>query len=989
MPDIDLDFDDRRRPDVLAYIVSRFGADKVAQIITYTTIGSRSAARDSSRVLDFPYQLGQKIVDAMPPLRMGRDTPIAACMLPERPENDPAGWDRAAPLRELASTDRNVQDVLLIAQGLEGRVRQDGLHAAAVVISDRPLQELIPVQRKPLPGSKNGELGPLTTQYDMHAIEELGLLKMDCLGLRNLTVIQDTLDMIEETAGIKYELLEIPLDDAATYRLISTNAIGVFQLEQPDIRRFAQALNPQNFDDIGALNALYRPGPMGTGMHIDYADRRNGRKHDWEPMHPATADILEPTFGLMVFQEQMMQVAQKLAGFTSAEADNLRRACGKKDPVALGKQHDKFVQGCVDQGFGKQVGEQVFQTILPFSDYAFNKCVTGETKIQLDGRTIEVQELHRRLNSVLPAQQGRTGATAADKYEGPCVCCKQRPAVWRGYCRSCRSYRSKFYSGRPGEGLRSLSLLEDGRIQPSPIKDVHYNGRAPVWTVRLADGSEITGTANHRHRTPDGWKQVRELAVGDSLLTASPHGHPSGQVRRQDAESYRAVPVRIVAIEYAGVQDVYDLEMGSAGHNWVGNGIVTHNSHAYAYGLITYWTAWFKANWPAHYMAALLSSVTDSTERREIYLAECRRMGLVVLPPDINQARGDFWARKAPGGGWELVFGLSGIKGVGGTCVEHLVGLRAAGGPFSDFWDFASRVDSSRVTQPVLEALIAAGAFDSMGYSRKGLTKAAPDIMREQQQHTKQVSSGVQFLFDEPPARGGKIDKTEWPKRTLQSKERAVLNTYVTSHPLDDLLPVLQRACDTDVLTMLEDPEGWAEREQVTVGGMIDHRQEKTTKKGKTMGTFSLVGLGGSLEMIVFPTQWAECAGTVTNGEVVKVTGQLRMQEGLKGVAPQFVASAIERIAVAEGPPVRVDVADTDPRRLQSLQIALRRFPGDCPVFLVTPDDKIIALPAHWGCERSAACLKALHEIAGSELAAIAAPAPVAVAGPAAVPSDW
>ncbi|MFS8480526.1 MAG: DNA polymerase III subunit alpha [Acidimicrobiia bacterium] len=370
MPDIDMDFDSRYRDEMIRYAAERYGRDHVAQIITFSTIKARAAVRDAARVLGYPYAVGDKVAKAMPPLIMGRDTPLYACLEPHPKYED--GYKMAAELREMYESDPDVRKVVDVARGLEGLRRQDGIHAAAVVITRDPLTEYLPIQRKPENGQAPEE-APVVTQYEMHGVEELGLLKMDFLGLRNLDVITDTLELIKQTRGIEVDIDRVPLDDEKTFELLRRgDSIGVFQLEGGPMRALMRSLAPTCFEDVAALVALYRPGPMAANMHNDYADRKNGRK-PVEYLHPDAEEVLGDTYGLMIYQESMMRIAQKFAGYSLAEADNLRKACGKKVRELIAKEREKFIAGCERTGYGAELGKKWFDIIEPFADYAFNK----------------------------------------------------------------------------------------------------------------------------------------------------------------------------------------------------------------------------------------------------------------------------------------------------------------------------------------------------------------------------------------------------------------------------------------------------------------------------------------------------------------------------------------------------------------------------------------------------------------------------------------
>jgi len=369
MPDIDMDFDERYRADVIKYCAERYGSDHVAQIITFSTIKGRQAIRDSARVLGHPYGLGDKVAKLMPQAILGREATLSQCLdAPDaNTEANVRDWyTGAAGLRELYAADAAVREVVDTARGLEGLRRQDSIHAAAVVISPVPLTEIVPVQRK-------GEEAETVTQYEMHAVEELGLLKMDFLGLRNLATIERALELIERNTGERIDVDALPLDDPAVYEMLQAgDSMGVFQFEGGPMRALMRNLRPEEFEHLIALNALYRPGPLGAGMHTEYADRKNGRSAV-EYLHPNLETILQDSFGIMVYQEQVMQAARAMAGFSMAEADMLRKAMGKKIPSVMREQEEKFVAGCIAQGHPEQLGKELFGFIEHFAGYGFNR----------------------------------------------------------------------------------------------------------------------------------------------------------------------------------------------------------------------------------------------------------------------------------------------------------------------------------------------------------------------------------------------------------------------------------------------------------------------------------------------------------------------------------------------------------------------------------------------------------------------------------------
>ena len=365
MPDIDLDFDERRRSEMIRYATTKYGEDRVAQIITYGTIKSKQAIKDSTRVLGYPYVVGEKLTKALPPSVMGKDISLSGVF---DPKNDRYG--EAGEFRTLYETDSDSKRVVDTARGLEGLKRQWGVHAAGVILSREPLLDVIPIHRREADGA-------IITQFDMGACEATGLLKMDFLGLRNLSVLDDALINIKNNQGIEVVLEDLTLDDKKTYELLSRgDTLGVFQLDGGPMRALLRSMSPDSFQDISAVIALYRPGPMGENAHNNYADRKNSRK-PVEAIHPelvdALSEILGDTYGLIVYQEQVMAIAQKVAGFSLGRADLLRKAMGKKDKNILDKEYVPFEAGMRKNGYSTTAIKRLWDVLIPFSDYAFNR----------------------------------------------------------------------------------------------------------------------------------------------------------------------------------------------------------------------------------------------------------------------------------------------------------------------------------------------------------------------------------------------------------------------------------------------------------------------------------------------------------------------------------------------------------------------------------------------------------------------------------------
>lgn len=361
MPDIDLDFDERYRGEMIRYVARRYGDDRVAQIITFSTIKARAAVRDSARVLGYPYGLGDKIAKMMPPLVMGRSTPLAACL--EKLPGHEESYKIASALREAYESDVDVKRVVDTALGLEELRRQDSIHAAAVVITRDPLTEHLPVQRK-------GDDAEIVTQFELSAVEKLGLLKMDFLGLRNLSVIERTQELLRKR-DIEVDIDGGSFDDEKTFDLLREGkTVGVFQLEGGQMRSLLRNLKPTSLDDIAAVIALYRPGPMANIPH--YVNRKHGRE-EVVYLHPDLEPILKDTYGILVYQESVLEIASQIAGFDMPSADNFRKAVGKKIPKLVREQRDRFIKGCLANGYDREFANDLFALIEPFADYGFNK----------------------------------------------------------------------------------------------------------------------------------------------------------------------------------------------------------------------------------------------------------------------------------------------------------------------------------------------------------------------------------------------------------------------------------------------------------------------------------------------------------------------------------------------------------------------------------------------------------------------------------------
>ncbi len=453
MPDIDIDFSVRGRERVMRYVVEKYGRESVAQIVTFGKMFPRAATRDAARVLGFDYGAGDRLAKLIPDPQQGRPPSFADCLAP------------GEALRKAYDEDGEARQIIDVAKGLEGIVRNSSIHAAAVVIADRPLTDIVPLQLADAGTDENGDRVHRTvTQFSMKPIEEIGLLKMDFLGLRNLDVIEDALDIIERSTGARPDMTTLPLDDERTYEMLARgDSIGVFQFESEGMREALRKVRPTEFNDLVALNALYRPGAMDqipvyargkrSPENINYADER---------LH----QILESSMGVILYQEQAMQISKELAGFSGAKADDLRKAIGKKNREAMAALKPEFVEGCRRSGTSEAVIEFLWTTNERSADYSFNKCADGSTRVRLpDGRRIRLSEAYRL---------------------------------------------------QPRE---LMSMWPDGTIRPHRVARIVKTGRKPLFQLRTAGGRQIKVTAEHRLLTTEGYMAVQDMSVGTELMT--------------------------------------------------------------------------------------------------------------------------------------------------------------------------------------------------------------------------------------------------------------------------------------------------------------------------------------------------------------------------------------------------------------------------------------------------------------------------------------
>lgn len=791
MPDMDIDFDDRRRGEVIDYVREKYGDDRVSQIITFGRMLARAVVRDVGRALGMPYGEVDRIAK-MVPAALGMTLDKALELSPE--------------LKEAYEGRPEIKSLIDLARRLEGLPRHASVHAAGVVIARDPLMDHVPLQRMPD--------GTVVSQFPMNIMEELGLLKFDFLGLRTLSVIEEAARLASEAAGRPVDPYALSLDDGPTYELLGQGeTAGVFQLESGGMRDTLKNLRPTCIEDIIAAVALYRPGPMENIPEFIRSKHEGGIKY----LHPLLEPILKDTYGIMVYQEQIMQVASAMAGFSLGQADILRRAVGKKKKEVLGAQREVFVSGCVKQGHPKKLANELYDLIVKFANYGFNRCLPGDVRV-IDYDSGEPIPLARLV------AEGR------------------RPGV--------------------------LSLGPDGKLRRGQVTGVFTNGVKPVYRLKTASGRTIRASSTHRFLRFDGWAELGDLRPGDPI--AVPRTLAAGSDILWD---------RVVAIEPDGEEETFDLTV-EGDHNFVADDLIVHNSHAAAYGYLAYITAYLKANFPVPFMAALLTSVKDNTDKVAEYIRECRRAGIPVLPPDVNESRADFTVV-----GGRIRFGLAAVKNVGEGAVECIVQARERGGPFTSLMDFLTRVDLRTVNRRAVESLVKAGALDSLGARRSQLLEVLETAMQRAQAGGRRPAGQVS-LFDAPAGgNGGPAidvapemplpDIEEFPHHRLLALEKEVLGLYISGHPLEGREEDLAARTSVTVAGLADLTEGVA----VVVGGLVAAARTVLTRNGERMSFLALEDLTGQVEVVLFPRVLERSADLAREDGTVLVRGRVSWKD--------------------------------------------------------------------------------------------------------------
>ena len=715
LPDIDVDFCERRRGEVITYVTEKYGRENVAQIITFGTMKARAAVRDVGRVMEMPISEVDRVAKLIPnQLEMTLDLAVA---------ENPA-------LKELEQRDPRVKDLLAVARRLEGMTRHASVHAAGVVIAPRALTEFVPLYK-----SQKDE-GEITTQWAMKEIERVGLLKMDFLGLSTLTLLDDAVKHIEETEGVRLDLAAIPMDDAGAYRIFQAGQThGVFQFESSGMREMLRKAKPQCLEDLIALNALYRPGPLRGGVVDDYIARKHGRveiKYDLPQMEP----VLRDTYGVIAYQEQVMRLASELAGYTLGQADELRRAMGKKDAAKMAAKRASFVDGCKANGISEKKATKIFEFIEYFAGYGFPK------------------------------------------------------------------------------------------------------------------------------------------------------------------------------------------------------------AHSTTYALLAYQTAYLKANYPRHFMAALLTIESQSSDKVALYLAECRELGVPMLPADINESQWQFVVQ--PDG---VRFGLGAVKGAGAGAIASILETRRALGRISSMFELAEQIDLRLVNKKVLECLIKAGAFDSLAADgrenyrawRPRLVAGLDRVLDHGGRHQRDRDQGQELLF------GGDTDTSAkqldtvslpavaaWSETEALGYEKEALGLYMSGHPL-------QRFAETLAALGARRPGELTQSEgDVSIGGVVTGLRPLKTKRGDRMAVFMLEDDIAKVEAVVFPEAFEKHGGLVADDAMLLVRGKYeRDEESSRLVVSEITSLEAARERAVREVEIRLAAAALGKVQMHALATVLERHPGDRRVSFV------------------------------------------------------
>ena len=944
MPDIDIDFDDRGRAAVIEYVVKKYGRENVCQIVTFGTMGARSVIRDVARVLGIHLSEADRI----------------AKMIPEGPK---VSLDLAMKtVREFAALKEDprleIRQLMRYAKVLEGSARHTGVHAAGVIIAPGRVSDYVPVAR-----AKNKGDQVITTQYDGNWVEKFGLLKMDFLGLSTLTILKDAVARIQENRGITLDLDAVPLDDAKTYELFQRgDTVGIFQFESEGMRNWLTQLKPTRFDDLVAMNALYRPGPMD--LISNYVKRKHGKEEIAYP-HEMLKPVLESTYGIPVYQEQVMQMAQVMGGYTLGRADLLRRAMGKKKKEEMAKQRAIFVEGAGKRGVEEKVANDAFDMMAKFAGYGFNKCLVGTTVV-MDARSGQRYTLEELFVTQTPIMVHALGA--------------------------------------------------GGRLRARHVTDVVWNGYKPVFELQTYSGRKITATANHPFLTPGGWTHLEHLSPGDRVgaprvlelaahdawpqrntfsertaqdvrtfplwlgATSSifPGGHVPVLAGAQDTQLFQqrvalqtaggegcaedavkrvhadVVWDTVVSITCCGVQETFDLTV-NGDHNFVADGLIVHNSHSAAYSLVAYQTAYLKTHYSAEFLAACMTNDMGDPKKLANLLEQTRKLQITLQPPSINHSQRSFTVEEG-----KIRCGLGAIKGVGKGPVEVIVDARKEHGPARTFFGWAKTLDVRALGgKKTLECLARAGALDELEGHRAQFVAAAEIATQYalKQQEEKRLGQGS--LFGDVELVGITAEPSlpsvdPWSKTEMLKEERDMIGFYITGHPLEAYRPEARSFATANLGTVagqLPPEQASGKQRQLPVRtfcGIITEVQERVTKKGKPIAYLTLEDFTGQGKVVCFATIIEKVHNYLKVEDIVLVRGEVQIRGGSVEVLARDVIPMWKlREQMVKAIVVRIDQKKVGLETIKEFRTLCDENRGSCHLYFDVLDEK---LPG--GCQR-------------------------------------
>ncbi|ANS78261.1 DNA polymerase III alpha subunit [Serinicoccus hydrothermalis] len=876
MPDFDVDFDDRRRSEVIRYVTEKYGDERVAMIVTYGTIKAKQALKDASRVMGFPFAMGEKLTKAMPPTVMGKDISLAGIQDPQDKR-----YAEAGEFREMLADDEHAAEVFDTATGLEGLKRQWGVHAAGVIMSSEPLIDVIPIMRR-------DQDGQIITQFDYPTCESLGLVKMDFLGLRNLTVLDDAIHNIKDNRGqdIDLDALSKDMSDRKTYDLLGRgDTLGVFQLDGNGMRQLLRLMQPDTFEDISAALALYRPGPMGVNAHTNFALRKNGKQEN-TPLDPELKGKLQPemeaalepilgnTYGLCVAGDTPIIDADT---GESVRVDDLER-----------RVREGFFTFGVDER-----GKVVRRRVTHWWQMPDKPVLTVSTDL---GERL-------RLSADHPVLTGRGWVQAGDLVVGDDrIAWTDDERVWVG--RSERVLVGATTGRESGHSSPSAPAPggRDEQLGWTRVTEVSVGPAEPVYDITVDDVHNFVSSgmvlSNCIYQ-----EQVMEIAqklAGYTLGNADLLRRAMGKKKKEvlDAE-YIPFSDGMKANGYneASVAALWGVLVPFSDYAF-------NKAHTAAYGVISYWTGYLKANYPAEYMAALLTSVGDDKDKTALYLAECRRLGIPVLPPDVNESIGTFAAVED-----DIRFGLQAIRNVGANVVQAIVATREEKGAFTSFEDFLRKCPAVVCNKRTIESLCKAGAFDSLGHTRQGLVTVHERYVEALADEKKQEAIGQDSLFSGLSFGGGgddadegagiqivtlpPIPAIEWDKTARLAFEREMLGLYVSDHPLNGIEHILSQHASASILQLVGE-DGAKDGDFVTVAGLITNLQLKRTKNGDPYARASVEDMAGSLDVVFWPKTYMTISTMLAEDTVVVVKGRLKKDDSTELMANEMTLPDIK-----------------------------------------------------------------------------------------------